>query len=1087
MARIEHGGAFVPVIQFRGNLPGLKKEPVTLFSGRQSSLQLKSEQNCFKFSRNIFNKGLSLKSDQQIAEELLDDLSFEKKASTNYLSDMSPSSKNFLIIFATIASAIFSWVITPSKGKMISFLFSFITGSVVYFVMQKFNPKNTKGAQKKILEKLSEETMNSDFTQFISNLEKDYSLTTEEMKGELLGVYKRFLMFFLKNSTVELDEVNKLISLKNSFGISSQEIGECHYECSQEIFNKNLLFLERQASNESSQIVSKFLFLSDRLFSLDSKKGYQYEVSRIKRVLNFSTDDFEGSRNKLSEELYLKSIKCLQDNEKIYPSNLSDIKQLLGISKDKSETVNENFFREQIRSIISEENGFDKDSIRNLKSLQEILNLSDEEFTLCVTKETSELIKKKIEKETKDLSKNLSSEEIKNISNNLQNLKEKFLITNLTILSLYTETSENLVKNNIKGTLTSIKSKSISGAIEKIESLLILDQNLKDLFLLLNQGAEKISEEKISEAIEKATKNFSADETKQICKTQIQQLMVDPVLNSDKKKSMENLRIILGISESEGKEIYKNVIGPIFQKAVESSIEQNQFTDENKKSIDNLVETMDIEKNLALILKTSIYREKLQDLVASKSVFSTQDLEKLDKIRLFLDLTYTNVQTIHDTVCEPIFKKSIQEAMGASGIVPSNYWEGLEKLRKRLRLTESKSKDIFYNAMKQRLKTLFEKAIADDKKKKQPNSESSKDGGDDPTVNKESGTALGIEANNPEGNELLNLVEIYFRNRVFTDKELPSNEQKKETLLGLSGRSEAQVKAKAEITFSYPVTLSGLFEKKILSDLYKQYLIECFSSKLQSEKRRLFSNLNKLGPILGLEDEEIQSIHSNVGVSIYQRFLSQSLSKGYLDNSDTTFLSTIQNTLSMENSICNKLIKDSKKNYISLEVEKIFASPKINSINVTKIRKMANQFQIKLETDLNISNEQRSKLFKIEIDGGIERGEIDNQSFETIVKIQESYGLENSVAKKILFDCVNTRSEGHLLNAIASLRRGDDVGVLKELETMLNFGALLPVKFQSSLASANEKSQLYTLYESNFGDSDVQKDKLKLFKNMLDL
>ena len=47
MTRIEHGGAFVPVIQFRGNLPGLKKEPLALFSGRQSSLQFKSEQNCF--------------------------------------------------------------------------------------------------------------------------------------------------------------------------------------------------------------------------------------------------------------------------------------------------------------------------------------------------------------------------------------------------------------------------------------------------------------------------------------------------------------------------------------------------------------------------------------------------------------------------------------------------------------------------------------------------------------------------------------------------------------------------------------------------------------------------------------------------------------------------------------------------------------------------------------------------------------------------------------------------------------------------------------------------------------------------------
>ena len=108
MSRMEHSGAFVPVIQFRGNLPGLKKEPVTLFSGRQSSIQLKNEQNCFRFRRNIFNKGLNLKSEQQIAEELLNDLSFEKKNSKNYLENISPSSKNFLILFATIVSAIFS-------------------------------------------------------------------------------------------------------------------------------------------------------------------------------------------------------------------------------------------------------------------------------------------------------------------------------------------------------------------------------------------------------------------------------------------------------------------------------------------------------------------------------------------------------------------------------------------------------------------------------------------------------------------------------------------------------------------------------------------------------------------------------------------------------------------------------------------------------------------------------------------------------------------------------------------------------------------------------------------------------------------
>lgn len=1086
MSIIDRGGAFVPVIPFGGNLTVLKKEPVTSFSGRQNILHLKYDQNCFKFSRNLLSKGLNSKSEQQIAEELINDLSFEKKDSNSYIDKMSPSAKKFLIIFATFISALLSWLIAPSKGKTVSSLFSFVIGSIVYLILQKFNSNDTVGAQKRILEKINEETMKSDLTGFICDLEKNYSLTSDEIRKELLNVYKKFLMVFLKNSSSDLDEVIKLISLKKCFGISSQEIGECHYECSQEIFNKNLLFLEREASNDSFQAINKFLFLSDRMFSLDSKKGYQYETSRIKRVLNFSTMDFEKTKNKMAEDLYIRSIKLIENKEKIFSNNLVEIKQILGINDQRSLAINENIFKDQLKIKISKENGFNEESVKNLKNLKNILGMSSEEFNLYITQESSLLIQERIGDSISSLVKNVSSEDIDKLSVDILSNKEKFLVSQATIQSLYLDASRVLVTLIIKTILTSIKSKAFSSAIEKVDTLLLLTKNLEGLFLLLNKGDSESSGNEILETIKEATQSFSSTERQSIHQTFVENLMKEPVLTEEKEKLMLNLQTVLNISKIESDGIYKSVISPLFQKAVKSVVDDNVFTDGKKISLNALVKTLKIDENLALILKTSLYRQKLQDLVSSKSVLSPQDLKILDNVILFLDLSYVNVQIIHDTVCEPIFKKSIQEAMGSTGIVPSNYWEGLEKLRKRLRLTESKSKDIFFVVMKDRLKVLFEKAIADDKKKKQPKEESNKDSGEDPTVNKGSGTALGIEASNPEGNELLNLVEIYFRNRVFSDKETPSNEQNKELLKGLSGRTETQVKSKAEISFSYPVTLNGIFEKKILSDLYKQYLIECFSSKLQSEKRRLFSNLNKLGPILGLDGKEIQAIHSTVGVSIYQKFLSQSLSKGFLDNSDTSFLTTIQNTLSMENSVCNQLIKDSKKSLISLAVEKVFASPRINPENVTSIRKMAEQFNINLDKDLSISNEQRSKLFRIEIDTGIEKGEINNKSLDVIIKIQDSYSLENTVAKKILFDCVNTRCEGHLLNAIASLRRNDDFGVTKELENMLNFGNLLPVKFQNNLISSNEKSQLFSILQSNFGESEKQKSKLTLFKTMLD-
>jgi len=495
-------------------------------------------------------------------------------------------------------------------------------------MLQKFNPKNTSEAQKKILEKIGEQTKSSDLTEFICGLEKDYSLTSDEIRKELLMVYKRFLMFFLKNSQVDLGEVNKLINLKKSFGISSQEIGECHYECAQEIFNTNLLFLERETSSESSKTIDKFLFLSDRLFSLDSKKGYQYEISRVNRVLSFSTIDFEDSKNKFSEELYIKSIKSIQSGQPGSAVIIEEIKQVLGIDNSRGELINENIFKEQIKTKISIENGFDTVTIQNLKTLQTILSISEENFTLFITQESSPIIQARIEKNFKGLLKNINTEVIKNVSTSLLENKEKFLVSHNTILSLCHIASRSLLINSIKATLTSIKSKTTVSAIEKVETLITLTRNLKQLFLQINSSETISSEKEIIETIRETIQTFSSGEAQVIYKIYIENLMKEPLLTEEKEKNMRYLQNILNISETECTGIYKNVIGPIFQKAVKLFVDENIFSNDKKIFIENLSVSMKIDKPLVLILKTSSYRQKLQNLIANKSVLSTQDLKK---------------------------------------------------------------------------------------------------------------------------------------------------------------------------------------------------------------------------------------------------------------------------------------------------------------------------------------------------------------------------------------------------------------------------------------------------------------------------
>jgi len=89
-----------------------------------------------------------------------------------------------------------------------------------------------------------------------------------------------------------------------------------------------------------------------------------------------------------------------------------------------------------------------------------------------------------------------------------------------------------------------------------------------------------------------------------------------------------------------------------------------------------------------------------------------------------------------------------------------------------------------------------------------------------------------------------------------------------------------------------------------------------------------------------------------------------------------------------------------KKSTVNLAVEKIFSSPKIDPLSVTKTRNLAYQLKVNLKNDLKISLEQRSKLFRIELDFGIEKGRITNESQNIIGEIQKAYVLDDNITKK---------------------------------------------------------------------------------------
>jgi hypothetical protein len=992
-----------------------------------------------------------------------------------------PSSYRRIVSVLIFASFILSsWYLVPSRNRYISVTASILSSGLAFFLSSKINSKNILGARIKILDIISSDIENFNFKQTAQEIKAEFGLSVEDFKNEILTIYKKYVLIFLQKSEIRVDQIKELIKIKDFLEISSQEIGECHIELARDLYKEYTVNLERKDSDYSIDKVNKFIFLSDRVFSTDSVKGYQYEISRLRKVFLYSVEKTLNICSSISYSSYVEIINSFFESNLSGLEDLDTIQKLIGINQEQKEKIHSKFIGEFFAKLISKEKKIN--NVESIQKLKDIFKLSDSKFQSILIDITKPIFYSELFDNINQLTSAVDKQRIITVSEVIKSRKNDLLFPSTEIKSLISTALKNVLQNLISSILNDMKIKKKTNAFKETEKIFLLKKNSFEVFSSLSfLTKEDVKEMYNNGSFYNIGKAYKSQEVNQLFELFIENSIEEFSIKSDNEEKIIELKEILSISKIEYMNIYNSITEPIFKQQIIETIERKNFTKDSSDHLKRLQISLKLDAEFFLDIKVKVYKSYLQRFAEENSILSVENTRQLNEIKKFLSLKWTNIQEIHDGVNEPFYKKAIAEAMGASGFISTNYWDSLEKLRKRLQMTEKKARLIFYQVSKDKMRQLFDQAVIEYKRKMQLKSEGKEN--KEETSSTMTGTALGIEAGNINGSELSNLIDFYNRNKIFIEKESPLNISLNKNLSGLNGRIELKTSMNIKTDYQYPVNLNGVFDKKIVLEMYKQYLVECFSTKLQNEKRKLFNNLDKLGPILGIETAEIKSIHTNVGSLVYKQFLAQALSKGFIDKSETAFLTTIQNTLSMDNSKCTELIKEAKKNRVAVFIENIFATPKINPDRVSELRKMALYLGVDLQNDLSVSSDQCAKLFRVEIDSNIEKGLITSENQSLVEEIRSAFGLSNDVVKKVLLESITTRCEGYLINSVASLRKNANEESLKELKKMINYGNLLPIKIQSNFASKSEKEQLFSLFQS----IETEKNKLDLLKIMLNL
>lgn len=981
--------------------------------------------------------------------------------------------RNVLSTAVVVASAAGAYKATPSNVRFSTILrptaavTAAIAVSATGVVTLRKGP--SKAARKYLAQSLAKHGVaSSEFIDSANNLSSKFGIT-EDLALELKqSLYQMFLLAIVDTPAVIFSEISELARLKQSLSLAGPAVGDVHYEACREFYRNTVVVID-SVDDEIGRVdaqakLDKLTFLSDRMYAdKDTEEAYMYEKSRLCKFFRMDDDEYQGRVARVSLPFYKDVIMRACKDSTVTKNDLVAAQATLGVRDFDAERIRTDAYAERVELLIKDKGKVDAADTEYLARLRVVLSVQEERAASALKTLAEPVFRKEIVKALEAVSER--TESMASIYGRLALRQTELSFPGDAARSAIADEMTGKAIKLVKMASKYLRVQNVNACISDVGGLLKYVDGVIELMRLSNDDL-KDDDVIIRTYLPGVAKSLSSVEPKQMYRLYLSRCLENRQISEEEEKLLARLRAVLSVSETDAMESFNLAAGPVYKKAVLESVKDNIFSDEAKGQLEVLREDLSLPKKTWKTIELEIYGEKLRNLVTGNRILQEGESQELFSFRQFLGLTPVDTAPIHKVCMGPVYEQSVMEAMGPTGIMLDAYKSGLERLRNRLGLTEEDAEATFFKVVKQRMIMYVNRAM-DQLEKRQTfrGQNEERDVGEDPSV-KRAGAFLGIDAGGLPI-ELSNLVDFYVRNGIVQEEEV---------------EEEGGEKKKVQ---KYPITLRKEVPAKVYNELYKQYVIQCFSAQTRGEKQRLFSVLDQLGCILGMQEDEIGKIHSEIGTVIYKNYVSTALQKGPLEVKDTEFLANIEKMLSMKPEQCVKLLKEGKDSRVSAMLEQIFAQPKVLAESVKKSREMATLLEVDIVKDLKISSDQRGKMFNVEVDAAIDTGALTADNQGLIKELQKDLQVTDDAAKEVVLACIQKRTLLHLVQASASLRQGRSENAVSELKTMLRYGKLLPAKVPAPAVSTLEKQELYLLYQADVITDGVIAQSLRDQVNLL--
>ncbi|CBJ27230.1 conserved unknown protein [Ectocarpus siliculosus] len=804
----------------------------------------------------------------------------------------------------------------------------------------------------------------------LMDLAEKYFVKGPELWGSSRLIYSSVLADTVAEHEPNTEDLGRLVMLKWTLGLSSQEVASCHHKV-----------VEDAVSSVGAPVsMDKMLYLSERMFYQEgtTDEGYLDECARLRSQLGgMSQVDLLRKVTQYAAPCYQSVLEDVTSRPESFSGEvLLRTRRRLGVSEVVAGGMHLDIYQSAIQRLLDTNGRLDDRDRLWLSRLRGIMSVSQFEGERALESVTAPVYREAIQAAFAEaVGLQRGEPGVDALRAKLRSRQADLQLTMAAADAVVKETIRKLALRSLEVALVAMRNGGGGGPGGSPESYVLRSMTevfqLREAVSLLVQNTPDAdcSRYFTGVLVGSPSLRLAESEKRAIFRIQLEHALEDAHLDEDDKGTLAELGSMLQLAEADVRQIHVSVVNPLLSRRLAETIERKDFT---AQDVAKLQQDLTVPADTFLDTCMEAYHAKLTNLLEEGeksrgppvsgviSDISDTDKAALDSAAEALGLSKEQLYTIHDITCGPVLKAAALELLTAvaeaevdegDGQQPETVAMALKTSRDRLGMSKDGARAAFVGAFFevvapniQEVSVAIE-ALKDARKgmpKAMPATAFSSaspllvnSGGgamDDvttPALADCDGSAVGEQsvaavAKPRNGEGLGHAEELGMR-----ADEIMGRVLRLASLCERAGASkELEVVLRASTTGrSDPLYSEGVGQavgSKPALSVYTFFLEEAFSPRRDSlaTDDPVLQKRDSLALALGLSKARTIDVHRGVSSRLYLDFLHGKLERKWaLGAVDTASLKAIEEVLGMTGVVCEELMARGTKSFVRRRVE----------------------------------------------------------------------------------------------------------------------------------------------------------------------